>query len=145
MSSSFEGAKATWIICGISWPPVARNEQLPFPPVSNIPNLKLENLTIASSTADDKWFFPSSLHRCSVWWPFQRAELPEKTDPPAVWVSILFSPKRSTFLVGGFFGGPKFQTPGGLLRRSDAHPWWRFWTSGYGWFQRRDKQQKNSL
>lgn len=22
-----------------------------------------------ASTADDKWFFPSSLHGCSVWWP----------------------------------------------------------------------------
>ena len=57
----------------------------PFPPFQ----IWSWKLTIVSSTADDKWFFPSSLHRCSVWWPFQRAELPEKTDPPAVWVSFL--------------------------------------------------------
>lgn len=136
-------------------PPFARNYHPitpSFPPQrTEPPQTSLRYL--GASKADDKCFFPSSLHGCSVWWPeTQRRWVgPRKSTRKSTQGFVLrivknFSPNktvRSVFLVdspehktsnhfGGFRQVSEDDFGGGW--RSDAHLGCKVWTSGYVFF-----------
>lgn len=138
----------------ISWAPPALCTKLspyhPFPFHHKEPNPpKLRYL--GASKADDKCFFPSSLHGCSAWWPeTQLVGWSPKIDPKTqgfVWkgLSKISAPtKRFGLFFGGFSGGQNFKSfwriQSGKWRwfrggwRSDAHLGCKVWTSGCVFF-----------
>ena len=117
----------------ISWAPPALCTKLspyhPFPFHHKEPNPpKLRYL--GASKADDKCFFPSSLHGCSAWWPeTQLVGWSPKIDPKTqgfVWkgLSKISAPtKRFGLFFGGFSGGQNFKS------------FWRIQSGKWRWFR----------
>ena len=117
----------------ISWafsPPLCLPETITpsVPPKKRTPPTSLRYL--GASIADDKCFFPSSLHGCSVWWPETQLVAENRPDPRPKDSDVKFRAQQKVCFFGGF------------KEHKTSNHFWRIPSGKWRWFDFRGGMKK---